>query len=76
MTAKNKAQELLEMFDNLRDLYIPDADYHDKEIVELFNKECARAAIDQILEIASDYSEEKIVTKRFWNNVKKKIESI
>ncbi len=73
MTAKQKATEMLENIDDIIDLYIPDADIQDDEVIQAFKKEFAILAINEIIWIASDYSEEKIVTKRFWRSVKKEI---
>lgn len=70
MTPKEKAKEIIEDIENIYDLYIdvPDED------AKTFIKECAILTINNILEIASDYSEEKIVTKSYWKRVKKEIE--
>lgn len=74
MTAKQKATEMLANLDDIIDLYIPDADIQDEDVINLFKKEFAISAVNELIEIASDYSEEKIVTKRFWRSVKKEIE--
>ena len=74
MTAKQKATEMLENLDDIIDSYIPDADLQDDEVIQAFKKEFAILAINELIHIASDDSEEKIVTKRFWRSVKKEIE--
>jgi hypothetical protein len=72
MTPKEKALQLYDNIDNIYDLYIDIPDEESK----IFIKECAILSVNQILEIASDYSEEKIVTKAYWKKVKKEIEKI
>lgn len=49
MTAKQKATEMLENIDNIIDLYIPDADIQDDEVIQAFKKEFAILAINEII---------------------------
>lgn len=74
MTPQQKAEELLDSIDDIIDLYIPNIDIQDRDVINTFKIEFAYITINNILEIASDYSEEKIVTKSYWKRVKKIIE--
>jgi hypothetical protein len=64
MTAKQKAKELIEKMIDFTDYHWEDA------------KECSLIAVDELISIASDYADEKIVRKSFWQKVKKEIEKL
>jgi len=68
MTAKEKAIEITLLYYNLdKHLYVPMS----------FAKQCALIAINELIEIACDYSDyDETVTKEYWEKVKIEIENL
>jgi len=64
MTPKQKAKELMEKM-------VYHTDYHWEDA-----RECSLIAVDELISIASDYADEKIVTKSYWQKVKQHIEKL
>lgn len=48
--------------------------YYKKGLGCTKSDECALIAVNEIIEIASDYSEDKELTKKYWQRVKQQIE--
>ena len=48
--------------------------YYKKGLGCAKSDECALIAVNEIIEIASDYSEDKELTKKYWQRVKQQIE--
>jgi hypothetical protein len=68
MTPKEKAEEITLLYYNLgKHLYVPIS----------FAKQCALIAINELIEIACDYSDfDETVTKEYWDKVKIEIENL
>ena len=48
--------------------------YYKKGLGCAKSEECALIAVDEIIKIASDYNEDKELTKKYWQRVKQQIE--
>ena len=68
MTPREKAEEITLVYYNLgKHLYVPIS----------FAKQCALIAIDELIEIACDYSDyDETVTKEYWEKVKIEINKL
>jgi hypothetical protein len=67
MTPKEKAQQLIYAFEA----------FTDKDNEFEFAKQCAAIAVDELIEIACDYSDyDETVTKEYWEKVKIEIENL
>jgi hypothetical protein len=68
MTPKEKAEEITLLYYNLgKHLYVPMS----------FAKQCALIAVNELIEIACDYSDyDETVTKEYWGKVKIEIEKL
>jgi hypothetical protein len=64
MTPKEKAKELVEKFDNAMEFYTP----------ARYAKQCALIAVDEILNVLSEYTIEPFVFDiEYWQEVKQEI---
>jgi hypothetical protein len=67
MTPKKKAEELVEKYDSTL-TYL-----ESKSKV----KQCALIAVDELIEVASDYCDyDETITKKYWEKVKTEIEKL
>jgi hypothetical protein len=68
MTPREKAEEITLLYYNLgKHLYVPIS----------FAKQCALIAVNELIEIACDYSDyDETVTKEYWEKVKIEIENL
>ena len=72
MTAKEKANELYSKYDDLLNKDFGNHIVFDNQI-----KQCALIAVDELIEIACDYSDyDETVTKEYWEKVKIEIENL
>ena len=71
MTPIEKANELYSKYDDLLNKDFGNPIVFDNQI-----KQCALIAIDELIEVACDYSDyDKTVTKEYWEKVKIEIEN-
>jgi hypothetical protein len=67
MTPKEKAKQLIYAFEAFTD--------RDNELE--FAKQCALIAVDELIEVASDYCDyDETITKKYWEKVKTEIEKL
>jgi hypothetical protein len=72
MTPQQKANELYSKYDDLLN-----KDFMNPIVFDNQLKQCALIAIDELIEIACDYSDyDETVTKEYWEKVKKEIENL
>ena len=72
MTPKEKADELYSKYDDLLNKDFGNPIVFDNQI-----KQCALIAIDELIEVACDYSDyDEKVTKEYWEKVKIEIENL
>lgn len=48
--------------------------YYKKGLGCAKSEECALIAVDELIKVASDYNEDKELTKKYWQRVKQQIE--
>jgi hypothetical protein len=72
MTALEKANELYSKYDDLLNKDFINPIVFDNQI-----KQCALIAVDELIEVASDYCDyDETVTKEYWEKVKIEIENL
>jgi hypothetical protein len=72
MIPKEKADELYSKYDDILNKDFMNPIVFDNQI-----KQCALIAIDELIEIACDYSDyDETVTKEYWQEVKIEIENL
>ena len=72
MTPREKADELYSKYDDLLNKDFGNPIVFDNQI-----KQCALIAIDELIEVACDYSDyDEKVTKEYWEKVKIEIENL
>ena len=72
MTAREKADELYSKYDDLLNKDFVNPIVFDNQL-----KQCALIAVDELIEIACDYSDyDEEVTKDYWEKVKIEIENL
>ncbi len=70
MTPKGKAQELVEKMYVVHSHSASDLTYY-------FVKQCALIAVEELIEVASDYCDyDETITKKYWEKVKTEIEKL
>jgi hypothetical protein len=72
MTPKEKAKELFDKYA----MYLRANLMYDEEAIE-DAKQCALIAVDELIEVASDYCDyDETITKKYWEKVKIEIEKL
>jgi hypothetical protein len=72
MIAKEKANELYSKYDDLLN-----KDFGNPIVFDNQLKQCALIAINELIEIASDYCDyDETITKKYWEKVKIEIENL
>jgi hypothetical protein len=75
MTLKNKAEALVNSYRII--LMNEDTECGNEILCTSIAKQCALIAVDELIEIACDYSDyDETVTKEYWEKVKKEIENL
>jgi hypothetical protein len=75
MTAKNKAESLVNSYRII--LMNEDTECGNEILCTSIAKQCAAIAVDELIEIACDYSDyDETVTKEYWEKVKIEIENL
>jgi hypothetical protein len=72
MTPREKADELYSKYDDLLNKDFGNPIVFDNQI-----KQCALIAVDELIEVASDYCDyDETITKKYWEKVKTEIEKL
>jgi len=72
MTPREKADELYSKYDDLLN-----KDFMNPIVFDNQLKQCALIAVDELIEVASDYCDyDETITKKYWEKVKTEIEKL
>jgi hypothetical protein len=72
MTPREKADELYSKYDDLLN-----KDFMNPIVFDNQLKQCALIAVDELIEVASDYCDfDETITKKYWQEVKNEIENL
>lgn len=72
MTPQEKANELYSKYDDLLN-----KDFGNPIVFDNQLKQCALIAVDELIEVASDYCDyDETITKKYWEKVKIEIENL